>query len=160
MRWNLLLIFSLIVVTSLQNFERCFSPRPTIQKSLKWEDYWIFIFYILWKVKQNYSYRRRNIFNSNIFNIYVRGNFILIEKNFIATVILLTTLQYRNFCLLNAHSLQSSSSSIKHCIRAVKCSIGSTTGFHNHREAPTRAFSWLKAPTSAFTFKTLLRHYA
>ena len=26
--------------------------------------------------------------------------------------------------------------------------------------APTRAFSWLKAPTSAFTFKTLLRHYA
>ena len=26
-------------------------------------------------------------------------------------------------------------------------------------KAPTRAFSWLKAP-SAFTFKTLLRHYA
>ena len=27
-------------------------------------------------------------------------------------------------------------------------------------QAPTRAFSWLKAPTSTFTFKTLLRHYA
>ena len=27
-------------------------------------------------------------------------------------------------------------------------------------EAPTRAFSWLKAPTSAFTFKTQLKHYA
>ena len=27
-------------------------------------------------------------------------------------------------------------------------------------KAPTRAFSWSKAPTSAFTFKTLLRHYA
>ena len=27
-------------------------------------------------------------------------------------------------------------------------------------KAPTRAFTWLKAPTSAFTFKTLLRHYA
>ena len=27
-------------------------------------------------------------------------------------------------------------------------------------KAPTRAFSRLKAPTSAFTFKTLLRHYA
>ena len=26
--------------------------------------------------------------------------------------------------------------------------------------APNRAFSWLKAPTSAFTFETLLRHYA
>ena len=27
-------------------------------------------------------------------------------------------------------------------------------------KAPTRAISWLNAPTSAFTFKTLLRHYA
>ena len=27
-------------------------------------------------------------------------------------------------------------------------------------KVPTRAFFWLKAPTSAFTFKTLLRHYA
>ena len=29
----------------------------------------------------------------------------------------------------------------------------------NHGEGP-RAFSWLKAATTAFTFKTLLRHYA
>ena len=27
-------------------------------------------------------------------------------------------------------------------------------------KAPTRAFSWLKAATITFTFKTLLRHYA
>ena len=27
-------------------------------------------------------------------------------------------------------------------------------------KAPTRAISWLKAATTAFTFKTLLRHYA
>ena len=27
-------------------------------------------------------------------------------------------------------------------------------------KAPTWAFSWLKATTTAFTFKTLLRHYA
>ena len=27
-------------------------------------------------------------------------------------------------------------------------------------KAPTRAFSWLKVPTIAFTFKTLLRHFA
>ena len=27
-------------------------------------------------------------------------------------------------------------------------------------KVPTRAFSWLKAATIAFTFKTLLRHYA
>ena len=38
------------------------------------------------------------------------------------------------------------------------CSIRSI-GFHTEK-APTRAFSWLKAPISAFTFKTLLRHYA
>ena len=27
-------------------------------------------------------------------------------------------------------------------------------------KASTRAFSWLKAPTSAFTFKNLFKHYA
>ena len=43
---------------------------------------------------------------------------------------------------------------------AVKRPIGFKIGFHNYGEAPTRAFSLLKAPTSAFTFKTLLRHYA
>ena len=35
--------------------------------------------------------------------------------------------------------------------------------FRNHGEGPyllLRDFSWLKAPTSAHTFKTLLRHYA
>ena len=42
---------------------------------------------------------------------------------------------------------------------AVKRSIGSTTGCTITEKASTRAFSWLKAPTSAFTFKTLLRHY-
>ena len=45
-------------------------------------------------------------------------------------------------------------------VSVVKRSIGSTTGCTITVKAPTRAFSWLKAPTSAFTFKTLLRHYA
>ena len=40
-------------------------------------------------------------------------------------------------------------------ISAVKRSIGSTTGCTITEKAPTRASSWLKAPTSAFTFKTL-----
>ena len=32
--------------------------------------------------------------------------------------------------------------------------------FHNHGKAPTRAFSWLKAPTSTFTFKdTMLNRH-
>ena len=39
---------------------------------------------------------------------------------------------------------------------AVKRSIGFTIT----EKAPTRAFSWLKAATTAFTFKTLLRHDA
>ena len=43
---------------------------------------------------------------------------------------------------------------------AVKRSIGSRAGCTITEKASTRAFSWLKAPTSAFTFKTLLRHYA
>ena len=30
----------------------------------------------------------------------------------------------------------------------------------SRRRPSTWAISWLKAPTSAFTFKTLLRHYA
>ena len=47
-----------------------------------------------------------------------------------------------------------------HRSSAVKRSIGFTTGCTITEKAPTRAFSWLKAPTSAFTFKTLLRHYA
>ena len=43
---------------------------------------------------------------------------------------------------------------------AVSCSIGSTTVFTITEKAPTRAFSWLKVPTSGFTFKTLLlRHF-
>ena len=44
--------------------------------------------------------------------------------------------------------------------RAANRSTGSTTGCTITEKAPTRAFSWMKAPTSAFTFKTLLRHYA
>ena len=46
------------------------------------------------------------------------------------------------------------------CTKDDILSIGSTTGCTITKKAPTRAFSWLKAPTSAFTFKTLLRHYA
>merc|ERR1712218_207700 len=45
-------------------------------------------------------------------------------------------------------------------ISAANRYIGSTTGCTITEKAPTRAFSWLEAPTSAFTFKTLLRHYA
>ena len=39
-------------------------------------------------------------------------------------------------------------------------SKGSIRRFVTTEKAPTRAFSWLKAATTAFTFKTLLRHYA
>ena len=35
----------------------------------------------------------------------------------------------------------------------------STQSFVITEKAPNRAFSWLKAATTAFTFKTLLRHY-
>ena len=38
--------------------------------------------------------------------------------------------------------------------------VSSASRFVTTEKAPTRAFSWLKAATTAFTFKTLLRHYA
>ena len=43
------------------------------------------------------------------------------------------------------------------CSSASKSSI---RRFVITEKAPTRAFSWLKAATTAFTFKKLLRHYA
>ena len=43
------------------------------------------------------------------------------------------------------------------CISASKSSIQK---FVITEKVPTRAFYWLKVATTAFTFKTLLRHYA
>ena len=59
------------------------------------------------------------------------------------------------FVLVNVSraDLQDSLEQIR--ISAANRSIGSTTGCTITEKAPTRAFSWLKAPTSAFTFKTL-----
>ena len=42
---------------------------------------------------------------------------------------------------------------------AANRSIGSTTGCTITEKAPTRDFSWLKAPTSTFTFKGLSIYY-
>ena len=47
-----------------------------------------------------------------------------------------------------------------HRILGTSASKSSIRRFVITEKAPTRAFSRLKAPTSAFTFKTLLRHYA
>ena len=43
---------------------------------------------------------------------------------------------------------------------SVSASKSSIRRFVITEKAPTRAFSWLNAATTAFTFKTLLRHYA
>ena len=40
----------------------------------------------------------------------------------------------------------------------ISASKSSIRRFVITEKAPTRAFSWLKAATTAFTFKTLLRH--
>ena len=42
---------------------------------------------------------------------------------------------------------------------ATSASKRSIRRFKITEKAPTRAFSWLKAATTAFTFKTLVRHY-
>ena len=41
-----------------------------------------------------------------------------------------------------------------------KVAFDSIRRFVITEKAPTRAFSWSKAATTALTFKTLLRHYA
>ena len=43
---------------------------------------------------------------------------------------------------------------------SVSASKSSIRRFVITEKAPTRAFSWLKVASTAFTFKTLLRHYA
>ena len=43
-------------------------------------------------------------------------------------------------------------------VSGLVCSRAATEG--SRKFSTTRAFSWLKAPTRTFTFKTLLRHYA
>ena len=58
-----------------------------------------------------------------------------------------------------AASLLSHSCVANRCV-PVSASKSSIRRFVNTEKAPTRAFSWLKAATTAFTFKTLLRHYA
>ena len=47
-------------------------------------------------------------------------------------------------------------------LELVLCSAPSASQsvFTITEKAPTRAFFWLKVATTAFTFKTLLRHYA
>ena len=42
----------------------------------------------------------------------------------------------------------------------ISASKSSIRRFVITEKAPTRVFSWLKAATTAFTLKTLLRHYA
>ena len=52
--------------------------------------------------------------------------------------------------IMERTKLKVATSASKSCIRR----------FVITEKPPTRAFSWLKAATTAFTFKTLLRHYA
>ena len=47
---------------------------------------------------------------------------------------------------------QGSGAGVEVTTSAANRSIGSTTGYTITEKAPTRTFSWLKAPTSAFKF--------
>ena len=51
---------------------------------------------------------------------------------------------------------------ILQCLNTVSSSASKSSirRFVITEKAPTRAFSWLKAASTAFTFKTLVRHYA
>ena len=45
-------------------------------------------------------------------------------------------------------------------MRVAGSTVKRSIGFTIMKKAPTRAFSWMKAPTSILTSKTLSRHYA
>ena len=60
-------------------------------------------------------------------------------------------------CLLNEISQFNSGLQIQ---SRVVLQMKAIRSFVITEKAPTRAFSWLKAATTAFTFKTLLKHYA
>ena len=49
---------------------------------------------------------------------------------------------------------------LDHHLKQIVDSVHHLAGCTITEKAPTRAFSWLKAATTAFTFKTHLRHYA
>ena len=66
-------------------------------------------------------------------------------------------------CILHAklhHSVQFLLSATPGRGHLATCSKSSIGRFVITEKAPTSAFSWLKAATTALTFKTLLRHYA
>ena len=76
-----------------------------------------------------------------------RGEFVYIRDDREARV----GVEYFSLCEVRVFGLQGESAIVPQKVP----SEGSYT-----EKAPTRAFSWLKAATTAFTFKTLLRHYA
>ena len=59
-----------------------------------------------------------------------------------------------------AETLQEVHGGVDHKQVRVELQMNLREVFTITEKIPTRAFSWLKVPTSAFTFKTLLRHYA
>ena len=58
------------------------------------------------------------------------------------------------------HTITTPNRFVRWATVATSASKGSIRRFVITEKAPTRAFSWLKAATTAFNFKTLLRHYA
>ena len=72
--------------------------------------------------------------------------------------------QYDSIDHLSNCSIDRSAGTREHSDHFIRTFHGTVTSaskrFVISEKAPTRAFSWLKAATTAFTFKTLLRHYA
>ena len=81
---------------------------------------------------------------------------------FIGVTIVTTLTHIVNNSSANARVLQTHAHVVHCCWSASVLEIQTKAirRFVITEKAPTRAFSWLKAGTTAFTFKTLLRHYA
>ena len=84
----------------------------------------------------------------------------MIDKLYINSAIEQRPISTINNKIYSGHLFRHLMALLLQILPATSASKSSIRRFVITEKAPTRAFSWLKAATTAFTFKTLLRHYA
>ena len=105
------------------------------------------LWYELWVSVRSYRHSAQ-INWSDIFTVYCE-----MQDRIYLLLFLSGTL---NICSVRADAFNSS----RHNMTLITRAANNPSVFTIMENAPTKAFSWLKAPASTFTFKTLIRHYA
>ena len=105
------------------------------------------LWYELWVSVRSYRHSAQ-INWSDIFTVYCE-----MQDRIYLLLFLSATL---NICTVRADAFNSS----RHHMTLITRAANNPSVFTIMENASTKAFSWLKAPASTFTFKTLIRHYA